>query len=177
MLQPIGSRSAMAGYCWSLWRSRRHHRYRTIERIELLYGPSWPLWRLSTCQARSGIREVKTKHTLPVLDIAYRSRQISFRRLSHEQCEIQEEVASRKQAGEIVDDDYVSSHIANLEKEASRQEKDALAMYSMPEGTGPSVAPLRRALAVWGLTADDVGVLSTRVTHAKGGSAGKSRAC
>lgn len=115
-------------------------------------------------------REVKTKHTLPILDIAYRSRQLSFRRtqisqwLSHEQREIQEEIASRKQAGEIVDDDYVSSRIVNLEKEASRQEKDALAMYGMLEGSDPSIAPLRRALAVWGLTADDVGVLSIHGT-------------
>ncbi|KAF9485144.1 fatty acid synthetase alpha subunit [Pholiota conissans] len=115
-------------------------------------------------------REIKTKHSLPILNVAYRSRQLSFRRtqiaqwLSHEQAELQEEIASRKQAGETVDEEYVSSRIVNLEKEAVRQEKDALAMYGMLEGSDPSIAPLRRALAVWGLTADDIGILSIHGT-------------
>jgi len=37
-------------------------------------------------------------------------------------------------------------------------------MYGMLEGSDPTVAPLRRALAVWGLTADDIGVLSIHGT-------------
>ncbi|KJA22978.1 hypothetical protein HYPSUDRAFT_201783 [Hypholoma sublateritium FD-334 SS-4] len=80
--------------------------------------------------------EVKSKHSLPILDVAYRSRQLSFRRtqisqwLLHEQNELQEEFAARKQAGETVDSEYVSSRIVNLEKVAIRQEKDALAMYA-----------------------------------------------
>ncbi|KAF8199703.1 fatty acid synthase [Pholiota molesta] len=115
-------------------------------------------------------REIKTKHPLPILDIAYRSRQLSFRRsqisqwLSHEQTELQAEITSRKQAGETADEEYISSRIVNLEKEAARQEKDALAMYGMLEGSDPSIAPLRRALAVWGLTADDIGILSIHGT-------------
>ncbi len=115
-------------------------------------------------------REVKSKHALPILDVAYRSRQLSFRRtqisqwLLHEQNELQEEIVSRKQAGETVDSEYVSSRIVNLEKEAVRQEKDALAMYGMLEGSDPQIAPLRRALAVWGLTADDIGILSIHGT-------------
>ncbi len=44
------------------------------------------------------------------------------------------------------------------------QEKDSLAMYGMLEGYDPRIAPLRRALAVWGLTADDIGVLSIHGT-------------
>ncbi len=40
-------------------------------------------------------------------------------------------------------------------------------MYGMLEGTDPRVAPIRRALAVWGLTADDVGVLSIHGTSTK----------
>lgn len=34
----------------------------------------------------------------------------------------------------------------------------------MLEGTDPRVGPMRRALAVWGLTADDIGVLSIHGT-------------
>jgi hypothetical protein len=37
-------------------------------------------------------------------------------------------------------------------------------MYGMLEIADPRIAPLRRALAVWGLTADDVGVLSKNGT-------------
>lgn len=37
-------------------------------------------------------------------------------------------------------------------------------MYGMLEGSDPRIAPLRRALAVWGLTVDDIGVLSIHGT-------------
>lgn len=115
-------------------------------------------------------REVPSKHPLPILDVAYRSRQLAFRRsqisqwLAHEHSELQEEVSFRKSQGDTVDEEYVAIRVANLEKEASRQEKDALAMYGMLEGSDPRVAPLRRALAVWGLNADDIGVLSIHGT-------------
>ena len=49
-------------------------------------------------------------------------------------------------------------------RQASRQEKHALAMNGMLQGSDPRIAPLRRALAVWGLTADDIGVLSIHGT-------------
>lgn len=107
---------------------------------------------------------------LPILDIAYRSRQLAFRRtqisqwLSHEHSQLQEELEFRKNQGEPVEEDYFASRVANIEKEAGQQEKDALAMYGMLEGSDPRVAPLRRALAVWGLTADAVGVLSIHGT-------------
>ncbi|KAF9467993.1 fatty acid synthase [Collybia nuda] len=115
-------------------------------------------------------REVPSKHPLPILDVAYRSRQLAFRRtqisqwLLHEHSQLQEELEFRKSQGESVQEDYFASRVANIEKEASQQEKDALAMYGMLEGSDPRVAPLRRALAVWGLTADDIGVLSIHGT-------------
>jgi len=37
-------------------------------------------------------------------------------------------------------------------------------MYGMLKGFDPRVSSLRRALAVWGLTADDIGVLSIHGT-------------
>lgn len=74
----------------------------------------------------------------------------------------------RKSKGEAVDDNFFASRVAGLEAEASRQEKDVLATYGMlmqnSEGADPHIAPLRRALAVWGLTADDIGVLSIHGT-------------
>jgi fatty acid synthase subunit alpha len=70
----------------------------------------------------------------------------------------------RKAQGEAIDEDCISSRIADIETEASRQEKHALTMYGMLQGSDPRIAPLRRALAVWGLTADDIGVLSIHGT-------------
>ncbi|KAI0649410.1 fatty acid synthase [Trametes meyenii] len=120
--------------------------------------------------ALSIAREVHTKHPLPILDIAYRSRQLSFRRkqisqwLENERQQLQEEIEFRKSQGSVLDEEYVSSRIADMEKEAARQEKDALSTYGMLEGADARIAPLRRALAVWGLTADDIGVLSIHGT-------------
>ena len=37
-------------------------------------------------------------------------------------------------------------------------------MYGMLEGTDPCITPMRRALALWGLTADDIGVFSIHDT-------------
>jgi hypothetical protein len=115
-------------------------------------------------------KEIHSKHPLPILDVAYRSRQVAFRRnqisewLLHEHDQLQEEIEYRKAQGETVNEEYISSRIANLETEASSQEKHALSMYGMLEGSDPRIAPLRRALAVWGLTADDIGVLSIHGT-------------
>ncbi|KAJ7883312.1 hypothetical protein B0H13DRAFT_1629089, partial [Mycena leptocephala] len=50
----------------------------------------------------------------------------------------------RKTQGEPVDDEYFSSRVTNIEKEAAQQDKDALAMYGMLEGIDPRVSLLRR---------------------------------
>lgn len=120
--------------------------------------------------ALSIAREVHTENPLPILDITYRSRQLSFRRkqiaqwLEYERQQLQDEIEYRKSQGNAINDAYISSRVTDMEKEAARQEKDALATYGMLQGTDPRVAPLRRALAVWGLTADDIGVLSIHGT-------------
>lgn len=107
---------------------------------------------------------------MPILDVAYRARQIDFRRtqisqwLTHEHSQLREETEFRKSQGEAVDDEYFSSRVADIESEAKRQEKDAIAMYGMLEGTDARISPMRRALAVWGLGGDDIGVLSIHGT-------------
>jgi fatty acid synthase subunit alpha, fungi type len=101
-----------------------------------------------------------------LLNVDYRARQLSFRRkqisewMESERTLLQEEIKVDKQLEET----YIASRLAAIEQEATRQEKDAIAMYGMLEGSDPNVAPLRRALAVWGLTADDIGVLSIHGT-------------
>lgn len=54
-----------------------------------------------------------------------------------------------------------------LRNEARRQESEAAATWGMLEGSDPTIAPLRRALAVWGLTIDDIGVASFHGTSTK----------
>jgi fatty acid synthase subunit alpha len=106
---------------------------------------------------------------LPILDLGYRSRQLAFRRkqisqwLENEHVQLKEEIQFRKDQGDS-DEEYVSSRIADIESEAAQQERDALATYGMLEGSDARIAPLRRGLAVWGLTADDIGVLSIHGT-------------
>ncbi|KAI6168120.1 hypothetical protein EDD17DRAFT_746406 [Pisolithus thermaeus] len=115
-------------------------------------------------------RELPSKYPLPSLSLDYRSRQITFRRkqisewLSHEHTQLQAEIDALKAENSTVDEDYFATRVADIEKEAHRQEKEVLGTYGMLEGSDPRVAPMRRALAVWGLTADDIGVLSIHGT-------------
>ena len=113
-------------------------------------------------------REVASKYPSPILNVAYRRRQLEFRRrqisqwLTNETDLLKFEVETQGQATKLPSD-YVSERLASIEREAKRQESEALATYGMLAGSDPSVAPLRRALAVWGLTIDDVGVASVSI--------------
>ncbi|KAF7310893.1 Fatty acid synthase [Mycena chlorophos] len=75
------------------------------------------------------------------------ARQIS-QWLTHEHAQFQEEVQLLKTEGIVVDDEYVSLRVASVEKATVQREKDAFRMYSMLEGSDPSISILRRALAV-----------------------------
>lgn len=118
-------------------------------------------------------REVTSKVGAPILDVTYRARQLAFRRkqisqwLANEHEVLKDEVEFCKSQGESIDDEYVSTRIAHIESDAARQEKDALAVYGMLSGSDPSISPLRRALAVFGLTVDDINVLSIHGTSTK----------
>ncbi|KZS94178.1 fatty acid synthase [Sistotremastrum niveocremeum HHB9708] len=116
-------------------------------------------------------RQVPDNQPAPILDVKYRSRQLAFRRqqitqwMDNERSLLEDEIALRKKEGsDSIDPEYLASRIATIEAEAVRQEKDALATYGMLEGYDPRIAPLRRALAVWGLGADDIGILSIHGT-------------
>ena len=74
--------------------------------------------------ALTGAREVSTNHPLPLLDVAYRSCQLAFRRkqildwLDHEHAELWAEVESLKSDGRQ-HDDYFASRVSDIEKERS----------------------------------------------------------
>jgi fatty acid synthase subunit alpha len=108
-----------------------------------------------------------------LLDIKYRSRQLAFRRkqisqwFENEQDLLREELEARKRSGLTDEPSFVATRISFIEEEARRQEKEALASFGMLEGSDSRVAPLRRALAVWGLDADSIGVISCHGTSTK----------
>lgn len=118
----------------------------------------------------SAAREVTPKEALPLLDIKYRSRQLAFRRKQISQwLENEHELLRAEVEGHNASDseDWFKARVAFIDDEAKRQEKDALATFGMLEGSHPNIAPLRRALAVWGLDADSVGVISCHGTSTK----------
>ncbi|KAK8051828.1 hypothetical protein PG993_003213 [Apiospora rasikravindrae] len=120
-------------------------------------------------------RETARKFPSPLLDIEYRRRQIQQRknqiqdRKEWEMQYIQQEVEAMKSAGEPFDEkEYLESRVQHIEKEAVREEKEALRSFGnnfWKQDT--SIAPLRGALATWGLTIDDLDVASFHGTSTK----------
>ncbi|BEI89755.1 uncharacterized protein CcaverHIS019_0211170 [Cutaneotrichosporon cavernicola] len=118
----------------------------------------------------STAREVTPQESLPILDLKYRSRQLAFRRKQISQWFENELDNLRDEAsvtGKADDSEWFARRVDFIEREAKRQEKEALGTYGMLEGSDPNIAPLRRALAVWGLDADSVGVISCHGTSTK----------
>ncbi|KAI9769934.1 MAG: 3-oxoacyl-[acyl-carrier-protein] synthase [Geoglossum simile] len=113
-------------------------------------------------------RELPSKFPSPLLDINYRRRQLELRKKNIRQWQesefmyIQEEVAAMKaQGGQFSESEYMQERAQHIEREARRQEKEALNSLGNDFWKQDShIAPLRGALATWGLTIDDLGVCS-----------------
>lgn len=114
-------------------------------------------------------RENPGKFPSPLLDIRYRRRQLDLRRKQIKEWQesellyLQEEVEALKaQSSESFNvSEYMQERAHHIEREAARQEKDA--QFSLGNNfwkQDSRIAPLRGALATWGLTIDDVGVAS-----------------
>ena len=113
-------------------------------------------------------REHPSKFPSPLLDIKYRKRQLDLRKQQIKQWQESElmylhhEVAAMKiQGSEFNESDYCEDRAAHIAREATRQEKEA--MYSLGNNfwkQDSRIAPLRGALATWGLTIDDLDVAS-----------------
>ncbi|KAL9109967.1 MAG: hypothetical protein Q9227_005490 [Pyrenula ochraceoflavens] len=114
-------------------------------------------------------RENPGKFPSPLLDINYRRRQLDLRRKQIKEWQesellyLQEEVSAMKaQSGFGFDEKgYAQERAEHIEREAIRQEKEA--QFSLGNNfwrQDSRIAPLRGALATWGLTIDDLGVAS-----------------
>lgn len=112
-------------------------------------------------------REVPSASPSRTLDVKYRHRQLAFRRkqisdwLQNEHDLLKDELAAGGSAADI------QERIAFIDAEAARQEKAALGQYGMLEGSDPTIAPLRRALAVWNMDVDSINVISMHGTSTK----------
>ena len=113
-------------------------------------------------------RENPSKFPSPLLDINYRKRQLELRRKQIKQWQeselmyLQEEAAAMKsQGGDFNESDFMQDRANHITQEAIRQEKEAMCSLGNDFWKQDSrIAPLRGALATWGLTIDDLGVAS-----------------
>jgi fatty acid synthase subunit alpha len=120
-------------------------------------------------------REHAGKFPSPLLDINYRRRQIERRKKTIKQWQeseleyVHDEIdAMKAQGGDFDEKEYAQDRFAHIEKEAARQEKELLrSMGNNFWKSDPSIAPLRGALATWGLTIDDLDVASFHGTSTK----------
>ena len=120
-------------------------------------------------------RENPGKFPSPLLDINYRRRQIERRKKQIKQWHeselefLHDEVdAMKAQGGSFDEKEYSQDRVMHIEKEASRQEKELLrSMGNNFWKSDTSIAPLRGALATWGLTIDDLDVASFHGTSTK----------
>ena len=114
-------------------------------------------------------RENPGKFPSPLLDIQYRRRQLDLRKENikawHESelIYLQQELAAMKAQGGFGfdEDEYMQDRADHLQREAQRQIKEA--KFSLGNNfwkQDARIAPLRGALATWGLTIDDLGVAS-----------------
>ncbi|KAE8442386.1 hypothetical protein EG329_003402 [Mollisiaceae sp. DMI_Dod_QoI] len=113
-------------------------------------------------------RENPGKFPSPLLDIKYRRRQIELRKKNIKQWQeseleyLHEEVAAMKAQGiEFNEAEYAQERATHIEQEAARQEREVLnSLGNNFWKKDHSIAPLRGALATWGLTIDDLDVAS-----------------
>ncbi|KAN0073257.1 hypothetical protein V8E54_008477 [Elaphomyces granulatus] len=114
-------------------------------------------------------RENPGKFPSPLLDLKYRRRQLDLRRQQIQQwheaelLSLQEEVEAMKRSADapFEVEEYLQERVQHIEREAIRQEKEA--QFSLGNNfwkQDSRIAPLRGALATWGLTIDDIDVAS-----------------
>ncbi|KAJ2605522.1 fatty acid synthase alpha subunit Lsd1, partial [Coemansia sp. RSA 1804] len=126
-------------------------------------------------------REVPGAAPSPLLDFAYRKRQLDQRRTAIDAWR-QSELDLLRQETEAGDalpcdsDTFVRERTEFVEKEARRQLGEAIDTWGNDFWRrDPRIAPLRGALAVWGLTIDDVGVASFHGTSTKANDKNESQ--
>ncbi|KAF9167813.1 3-oxoacyl-[acyl-carrier-protein] synthase [Actinomortierella ambigua] len=121
-------------------------------------------------------REVQSKIRSPLMDLQYRKRQINQRRTQISQWVegeyeyLRSELEELKANGELTvsEEEFLADRTEHIEKEARRQHREALNTWGNEfYRQDPRIAPLRGALAAFGLSIDDIGVGSFHGTSTK----------
>jgi fatty acid synthase subunit alpha, fungi type len=117
----------------------------------------------------------QTKYNSPLINMAYRKRALKARlnqakelrefQLSY----LEEELDQLKsERADFNLDEYREQRIEGINADSRRDEKEALNMYGNQFWAHDNtIAPIRGALAVWGLTIDDIDVISFHGTSTK----------
>ncbi|RFU28633.1 hypothetical protein B7463_g7708, partial [Scytalidium lignicola] len=122
------------------------------------------------------VREAPSQYPAPILNLKYRKRNLDLRLSQIDESKkdelryLHEEVGKFKNSSQrnlqLVE--YEGQRKRNIELEADRQRREALRIYGNQFWHGDHrISPLRGALAVWGLTIDDLGVASFHGTSTK----------
>jgi fatty acid synthase subunit alpha len=120
-------------------------------------------------------REHAAKAPSPLLDMKYRRAKIERRKKQinqEKEAELEylvEEVEAMKSQGTQFDEkEYLADRVSQIEKQAAKEEKDALrSLGNNFWRSDPAIAPIRGALATWGLTIDDLDIASFHGTSTK----------
>ncbi|KAI9088332.1 hypothetical protein DFS34DRAFT_701418 [Phlyctochytrium arcticum] len=128
-------------------------------------------------------REAPGKYKSPLLNFDYRAKQLRRERdhikqwVGKEYEALSDEVEELKKSGEEVDEEFIAERTAFIEKETKRRESAALSTWSHDWWRNdPAIAPIRGALATFGLSVDDIGVASFHGTGTKANDYNESSA-
>lgn len=130
------------------------------------------------------VREASSKFPSPLLDIKYRKRQLDLRKaqikqwMESELLYLNDEAIAMRAEGVNFDEyEYMQDRAAHIGRESQKQERDALSAWGNNFWKqDPKIAPLRGALATWGLTVDDLDVASFHGTSTKANDKNESDA-
>ncbi|KAJ3373192.1 3-oxoacyl-[acyl-carrier-protein] synthase [Allomyces arbusculus] len=116
-------------------------------------------------------RQMSTQFESPKLSLAYRKKQIErrMRQVSEwMEDEVQDVLTEAAAIPEADREAFIRERRETLERDAQRQIKSIYSTWGNDFWCkDPTIAPLRGALAVWGLTVDDIGVASFHGTGTK----------
>ncbi|OMJ21424.1 Fatty acid synthase subunit alpha [Smittium culicis] len=121
-------------------------------------------------------RESHSKLPSPMLNLDYRRRQLDQCRANIKSWVEREHSYLRSELDSLIksnslpcsEDEFIKERTEFIQREAKRQENEAMDLWGNEfYRSDPRIAPLRGALAVYGLTIDDIGVASFHGTSTK----------
>ncbi|OLY80881.1 Fatty acid synthase subunit alpha [Smittium mucronatum] len=121
-------------------------------------------------------REIPSTVSSPLLSIEYRRRQLEISRknirtwVENEHSYLRSELESLVKSNSLPcsEEVFIRERSEYIQREAARQESEAMDVWGIEFfKNDPRISPLRGALAVYGLTVDDIGVASFHGTSTK----------